>query len=905
MPISGLPTTEGDDIVTVTPGSFHSVNGLGGQDTLVVQYGSLDTDVIYRNLGYGWYRYTDDFHSTMDFYSFERFDITTGSGDDYVVGGGLNDRFVTGAGNDTIWSGLGADTIDGGAGFDHWIGNYETLNVNVSAILNPAQFVTVQGTGARVRGIEQVDLTTGAGADVLDVRATNGNHRFYSNAGDDTFRVAGGRSTYQAGDGVDLLHADFSSATTRVGMTNLGYGWWRIGDAANTMSVEFYSVERVEYLGGIGNDTLSGGELNDLLSGGAGDDWLNGYRGFDTLNGGEGTDTWEADYSTSNTAVRVNLNTQVVNVGSITGIEAMRMTSGSGNDVLTAHADRYNDTLKGGDGADTISTGLGRDHIEGGLGIDTLIMDWSALSDPAHGIVYSNQGYGWQRFAGRSGDQIDYYGMERFNLLGGSGHDHLVGGGDRDTLIGNAGDDTLNSGEGRAVIDGGEGDDLWTANLTAINVGLTMSAAASQNTAQLTGRGFSVRNIERVSLDLGAGNDSISTAGFALTDVINSGGGNDTLNTGLGQDTVNGGGGVDVLVMNYASQSSDFVATNLGYGWYRYGTQDGSNYVEFYGMERYNLTGGSGNDYLWGSSLADTLAGGAGNDTLIGGSGKDVIRGGSGHDVWNMDLNATTVALKLTLTAAGDGTLLNNGTTVTGIESVQLKTGAGNDVINLSAVVGNHTLETNGGNDVVNLGRGLQNTVHGGTGTDALTFDGSLATSGLRTNNEGYGWWNVSANDGSYKTRYYGFERLDMTGSNFNDRLYGQDGNDVIRGGVGRDVLNGFVGNDTLYGGAGADFFEFSSLRSNGVDLVADAATGDFLRFNGARINSLEAGDGSTVLQWEAELQTVNGVTSLYLGLDGTAGYDFRVDLTGAFGVGSFSVVSYSDFTGGADLIVL
>lgn len=561
MPISGLPAMEGDDIVTT--GSFHSVNGLGGQDTLMVQYGSLDTDVSCRNMGYGWYRYTDDFHSTMDFYSFERFDVTTGSGDDYVVGAGLNDRFVTGAGNDTIWSGLGADTIDGGAGFDHWIGNYETLNINVSAVLKPAQFVTVLGTGARVRGIEQVDLTTGAGADVLDVRATNGNHRFYSNAGDDTFRVAGGRSTYQASDGVDLLHADFSSATTRVGMTNLGYGWWRIGDAANTMSVEFYGVEGVEYFGGAGNDTLSGGELNDLLSGGAGDDWLNGHRGFDTL------------------------------------------------------------------------------------------------------------------------------------------------------------------------------------------------------------------------------------------------------------------------------------------------------------------------------------------------------IGGSGHDVWNMDLNAATVALTLTLTAAGDGTLLNNGTTVTGIESVQLITGAGNDVIDLSAVVGNHTLETNGGDDVVNLGRGQQNTVNGGAGTDALTFDGSLATSGLRTNNEGYGWWNVSANDGSYKTRFYGFEQLEMTGSNFNDRIYGQDGNDVIRGGVGRDILNGFVGNDTLHGGAGADFFEFSSPWSNGIDLVADAATGDLLRFNGARINSLEAGDGSTVLQWQAELQTVNGVTSLYLGLDGTAGYDFRVDLTGAFGADNFSVVSYSDFTGGADLIVL
>jgi Ca2+-binding RTX toxin-like protein len=906
MAITGTPTTANDDIVTVTPVGYHSVNGEAGTDTLVVNYSTLDTDVIHQNMGYGWYRFTDDFHTGVDYYSFEKFDITTGSGSDYLDGGNLDDRFMAGAGNDTIWSGLGADTIDGGSGFDHWIGEYGSLNVDVTLTLTPGAFATIGGTGAMIRGVEQVSLNSGSGADLLDVRASNGNHTFNSGEGDDSFMVAGGRSTYNAGGGVDFLLADFSAATTRIGVTSLGYGWWRIGDLANTMSVDMYSVERVDYTGGSANDTLHGGELNDRLAGGAGDDWLYGYRGFDTIIGGDGADTWESDYTPNNTAVRVDLNTQVSNVASLSGVEAMRMTAGAGNDILTAHAGRYNDTINGGDGADLISTGRGRDNINGGAAIDTMIMDWSGLAEATDHIAYSNQGYGWYRYTNPTGDQVDFYGMERFNLTGGAGNDHLVGWGDMDTLIGNDGNDTLSSDQGRATIDGGAGDDLWSANTTAINLAFALNAAASQTTAQGTARGFSVRNIEQVSLSLGAGNDNISTFGYDLNDWVYSGAGNDTLNTGLGQDTVNGEAGVDVLVMNYASQTQDFIATNLGYGWYRYGTADGAHSVDFYGIERYNLTGGSGNDYLWGSSLGDTLTGGAGNDTLIGGTGgKDVIKGGDGIDTWNMDLSTATFGLSLTLTSGGFGTLLGNGTSLAGIENVQLKTGAGNDVLNFSAGIGNHVLSTGGGNDQISLGRGLQNEVNGGAGTDSLTFDGSRATSGLRTINEGYGWWSVKATDGSYNTRYYDVERLEITGSAFNDRLYGQGGNDVLRGGTGRDILNGFGGNDTLYGGAGADFFEFSSLWSNGVDLVADAAAGDFLRFSGARVNSFTAGNGSTVLQWEAQIQTVNDVTSIFLGLDGTAGHDFRVDLTGAFGVGDFQVISYSDYTGGADLIVL
>lgn len=906
MAITGTPTTPNDDVVTVTPTGWYEVNAGDGIDTLVVDYASLSTDVNYVNTGYGWYAFTDDFFSAIEFYNFERFALYTGSGADYLVGGNLNDYFSTGGGNDTIVSGLGADTIIGGAGTDRWVGNYSTLSADIGVTLHNTLATTVSGIGARVRQIEEAVLTTGAGNDFLDARLVTGNQDFSSGAGNDTLMVASGHSTYNAGLGEDLVVADFGAATTRIGLTNMGYGWYKLGDQAGAMSVNMYAVERFDFTGGLGDDTLPGGALADRLVGGAGNDWLIGAQGTDTIIGGDGTDTWEANYSANTAAVRVDLNLQSSNVSLIEGIEAMRLTGGSANDRLTAHAGIYNDTINGGDGNDVITTGRGDDEVNGGGGIDTLIVDWSALSEATDGIVYSNQGYGWYRYASPQGDIVDFYAIERFDLTGGAGNDNLVGWGDLDTLRGGGGDDTLDSGAGRAVIDGGAGTDLWAANISAIGTPQVFDALASQTVAQMTDRGFSISNVERLNLVLGGGNDNISTAGYALNDTIRGGEGNDTINPGMGKDEVNGELGTDLLVVSFAGVTQDIVNTNQGYGWWRYGAHDNTNYVDYYSIEQFSLTGGLGNDALNGGALTDTLNGGAGNDTLNGGTGgRDIIRGGTGTDTWILDLGASERALSLTLAADGSGLLVGNGTRLTSIENVQLTTGLANDSINLSASLGNHVLSTGAGDDFISLGRGMHNEVNGGAGTDHLVFDASLATAGLRTTNEGYGWWQVGSTDLSYRTKFYAIETFDITGSAYNDRISGFGGADVLRGGGGHDILNGGAGNDTLFGGDGVDCFQFSSLTTNGTDLVADAEAGDFLRFFGVRINGFSAGDGTGLLQNLAHIQSSGGMTSIFIGVNSTAGADFRVDLVGTFGVGDFQVVSYSDFTGAADLILI
>jgi Ca2+-binding RTX toxin-like protein len=92
------------------------------------------------------------------------------------------------------------------------------------------------------------------------------------------------------------------------------------------------------------------------------------------------------------------------------------------------------------------------------------------------------------------------------------------------------------------------------------------------------------------------------------------------------------------------------------------------------------LTGGLGNDTLFGDSESDTLKGGAGNDTLFGGSDNDTLDGGLGND---------------TLAGGGGNDSLTGGT---GADTIRYNSLAdGHDTVN--SFDGNAT----GGQDVVDF----------------------------------------------------------------------------------------------------------------------------------------------------------------------------------------------------------
>lgn len=113
--------------------------------------------------------------------------------------------------------------------------------------------------------------------------------------------------------------------------------------------------------GGDGRDLLVGGTGDDRLDGGSGSDLLAGEKGDDTLIGGGGFDY--ADYFYAAAAVNVNLATGYVVDGD------------GGNDNLQsiegAYGSRFNDILRGSDGANELYGERGNDVLIGGAGQDS------------------------------------------------------------------------------------------------------------------------------------------------------------------------------------------------------------------------------------------------------------------------------------------------------------------------------------------------------------------------------------------------------------------------------------------------------------------------------------------------------------------------------------------------------
>ena len=73
-----------------------------------------------------------------------------------------------------------------------------------------------------------------------------------------------------------------------------------------------------------------------------------------------------------------------------------------------------------------------------------------------------------------------------------------------------------------------------------------------------------------------------------------------------------------------------------------------------------------------------------------------------------------------------------------------------------------------------------------------------------------------------------------VTGSKFNDYLWGDAGNNILKGGDGDDFLDGHHGSDILEGGAGADYMygggtggDTLSYEGSNAGVFVDFTTGE------------------------------------------------------------------------------
>ncbi len=301
-------------------------------------------------------------------------------------------------------------------------------------------------------------------------------------------------------------------------------------------------------------------------------------------------------------------------------------------------------------------------------------------------------------------------------------------------------------------------------------------------------------------------------------DVAHGGRDHDLIEGGPGNDLLLGGPGNDRLYANYATSVEADLSPAA-----QPGSSRGADW----------LSGGEGDDVLYGDAEANVLDGGHGSDTVFGGAGDDWIGAlegiATGVDTKpeRMALNSGEPLLVLgNLSAIAFGGWDFRATPATPSQTIARIVvnhyGEPVRLLDASSMAGTDRVDAGPGNDVVGTGAG-DDVVLGGPGNDDLAGSrGSDALFGGEGNDRIYGdIASLSRNPftpvppGVHEDFLYGGDGDDALWGQFGrDQLFGGAGNDLLVGGqeddlllgeAGDDVLEGISGNDYLAGGAGND----------------------------------------------------------------------------------------------------
>jgi len=483
--------------------------------------------------------------------------------------------------------------------------------------------------------------------------------------------------------------------------------------------------------------------------------------------------------------------------------------------------------------------------------------------------------------AGNGDDTVDGAAAgKRLVLFGDGGNDSLIGGNRNDDLLGGAGNDTLTGNAGNDLLDGGDGND-------------TVSFAAAG--------GPVVTNLA-TGVATGDGNDTLtsienligSAFGDALTgdgnaNRLDGGGGDDTLAGGGGDDTLSGGDGGDTASFATASQAVNAsLLTN---------TASGPGSITLSSIE--NLSGSAQADTLTGDESGNRIAGGGGNDSIDArggndlivwntGDGLDTIDGGSGSDTLAAAISGTA-----SLAASGATAVLSatGSASTTGVETVRITGGSGNDTLTIGALSGTSVSQ-------------LQ--LDGGSGSDSVSFAsfGVAVTIDLAAGTMA-GWGSIA-----------GFEAV--TGSALADTLLGSGAAETLDGGGGNDSLDARggddllrwstgQGNDTIAGGNGDDSLNAGITGS--VTLSRTGSTGTLtgtgsVGFTGIEHLRITGSSGNDTVSFG----DVSGTGLATIDADGGAGSDsasfanaltaVTVDLAAGTATGLASLQNFEAITG-------
>ncbi len=309
---------------TIRTGANGVPNIIGGVVVDDVMYGLASNDNLTGGFG-------DD-----TLYGQEGDDTLNGGvGDDGIFGGVGIDDIQGGSGNDTIhyFIGDGSDIIDGGSDFDTLAIRgenpaAEVLNLVLDGtsltVVNGSSLTSIESVTADLAGVGDelrytttddiiVDFSAGTAtgfasiASIERVRAGSGNDTLTANTLSNLLMGGVGNDRlvavvddvadiFNGNGGVDTL--DYSAYTT-----DLTYVVSSVAGAVFGSGLVNDVVSGIEnFIGGSGNDTITGNNIANILIGGDGNDTISGLIGNDTLDGGSGNDIllggWYSDILT-------------------------------------------------------------------------------------------------------------------------------------------------------------------------------------------------------------------------------------------------------------------------------------------------------------------------------------------------------------------------------------------------------------------------------------------------------------------------------------------------------------------------------------------------------------------------------------------------------------------------------
>ena len=523
---------ENHNSITVSGGQDIVDGGLGSDDSLTVNYASLTTAVTTVGSSF-----TNGAATGVAFSNIERFDVTTGSG---------NDSITTLGGNDRINAGTGIDTVNGGLGDDLLVINYAADLGNFS--MNGANQITdFNNTSVTFSNIERFNATFGSGNDVIVL--LGGNDVINGGGGNDILNTGAGEAVVDGGAGDDLWIADFSGDVGRKSID------------LNGNSTIIANIEQINITCGAGNDYVRSRVdgpnqgFNDTLNGGPGNDdlWVGG--GVDTVDGGVGGDYLWIEYSNRTSGFSMNGAGSITDFNgtsvTFTNIEHVYAYFGSGNDTIV---------LQGG--FDSINAGRRRmirsmeegaaTHCMGGAGNDEYFVfdKWTHTGEDVGG------GYDIVRAA----TAIWTLSANTERLIFTDTGSHTGKGNVLDNILnGNAGADKFLIDLGGAdTFSGGSGSDTFDARLSVngISINLITGVHGLDAAGDIfhsiekffgsdTANDTMIAGVGRADFSGYGGNDTLT--GGSNHDKLNGNGGNDFLYGGAGNDAMHGGTGNDAM----------------------------------------------------------------------------------------------------------------------------------------------------------------------------------------------------------------------------------------------------------------------------------------------------------------------------------------------------------------------